>query len=79
VDIRTGSATGTAIDIAVQVGQSFEWCQGAFTWIPQDMNTTFTVDLLNSFSCDSAKVADVRVVWVFIGSGEFDLDFVRAE
>jgi len=79
VDIRTGPDSGTATDIAVQVGSSFEWCQGAFAWVPENSNITFTVDLVTSFSCDPAKVSEVRAIWVFIGPGQFDLDFVRAE
>ncbi|HKS99192.1 MAG TPA: cellulase family glycosylhydrolase [Rugosimonospora sp.] len=78
VDLRTGAA-GTSVDIAVQVGSGFTWCQGTFGWVPQNTTTTFAADLTSGFSCDAGTLNDVRAIWVYISPGSFDLDNVRAE
>jgi mannan endo-1,4-beta-mannosidase len=79
VDVRTGAAAGTSVDIAVQVGSTFTWCQGAFAWVPQSTTTTFQADLTNGFSCDATTLTDIRAIWVYISPGAFDLDNARAE
>jgi mannan endo-1,4-beta-mannosidase len=78
-DLQTGAA-GTSTNIAVQVGDAFEWCQGAWGFVNGGTTTTVVVDLLDGFSCDPAKLADTRVLWVWISpGGAFHLDNVRAE
>jgi mannan endo-1,4-beta-mannosidase len=79
VDVQTGAAAGTSVDIAVQVGSGYTWCQGAFAWVPQSTTTTFVADLTNGFSCDSSTLNDIRAIWVYISPGAFDIDNVRAE
>lgn len=79
VEIQTGAAAGTSIDIAVQVGPAYNWCQGAFAWVPQGTTTTFTADLVDGFSCDVTTLTDIRAIWVYLSPGSFDLDNVRAE
>lgn len=79
VEIQTGAAAGTSVDIAVQVGPAYTWCQGAFAWAPQGTTTTFTADLVNGFSCDVTTLTDIRAIWVYLSPGSFDLDNVRAE
>jgi mannan endo-1,4-beta-mannosidase len=79
VDVRTGAAAGTSVDIAVQVGSAYTWCQGAFAWVPQGTTTTFVADLTNGFSCDVTTLTDIRAIWVYLSPGSFDLDNVRAE
>ena len=79
VDVRTGAAAGTSIDIAVQNGSSFQWCQGTFAWVPQDTTTTFVADLTTGFSCAGSTLTDIRAIWVYLSPGSFDLDTVRAQ
>jgi mannan endo-1,4-beta-mannosidase len=77
-DIKTGPDSGTSTDIAVKVGEGGKWCQGNFTWVPQNQQYTFDADLLNGFSCDVSELTDVRSVYIYIQTGPFDLDYVRA-
>ncbi|MBO0870677.1 MAG: cellulase family glycosylhydrolase [Micromonosporaceae bacterium] len=79
VDLRTGPAAGTSIDIAIQNSADFTWCQGNFSFVPQGSTTTFVADLANGFSCDATTLTDIRAIWVYLSPGEFDLDNVRAE
>ena len=78
-DLRTGPSTGTNAAIAVQTGAGLAWCQSGFTWINQDTTTTASIDLQSTMSCDSAALADVRVLWIYINPGTVDLDNVRVE
>jgi len=83
-DIRTGSAAGTSANVALQVGDGWTWCQGPWTWVPQDQDSTVDIDLLNTVNCDGGLVFadelhDVRGMFIWISPGEFDLDNVRAE
>ncbi|MBO3748679.1 cellulase family glycosylhydrolase [Streptosporangiaceae bacterium NEAU-GS5] len=78
-DLKTG-ATGTSTALALQVGPSFTWCQGPFTWVPENAATqTLETDLFNGVSCDQESLKEVHGVLLFIGSGEFDIDNLRAE
>jgi mannan endo-1,4-beta-mannosidase len=80
-DIKT-LGTGTSQDIAIQIGPSFEWCQGNFTFVNANSTATTDVDLVTSFSCDISTKAmnDIRALWIFFsGNGTFYVDNVRAE
>jgi mannan endo-1,4-beta-mannosidase len=80
VDLRTGSAAGTSVDIAVQVGPAWDWCQGAFGWVNQGTTTTFVADLTNGFSCDVSTLAEVHAIWVYLSPGtSVDLDNVTTD
>lgn len=77
VDLRTGPSAGTSVDIALQNGPDYTWCQGSFVWVPQDTSSTFTADLTDGFSCDVASLTDVRAIWVYLSPGtSVDLDNV---
>jgi mannan endo-1,4-beta-mannosidase len=81
VDIKT-LGTGTSQDISLQIGSSFEWCQGNFTYVQPNTTTTTDVDLVQAFSCDisTKPMNDVRGMYIyFSGNGTFYLDNVRAE
>jgi mannan endo-1,4-beta-mannosidase len=80
VDLRTGASAGTSVDIAVQNGSSYTWCQGNFAWVPAGTTTTFTADLANGFSCDGSTLTDIRAIWVYLSPNvSVDMDDVRAE
>jgi mannan endo-1,4-beta-mannosidase len=80
VDIRTGASAGTSVDIAVQNGSGYTWCQGAFTWIGAGTTATYTADLTSGFSCDVATLTDVRAIWVYLSGGtSIDLDNVVSD
>ncbi|MFL6077797.1 MAG: cellulase family glycosylhydrolase [Mycobacteriales bacterium] len=79
VDVRAGAAAGTPMDIAIQVGPGFTWCQGTFGWVDAGTSATFAVDLGTGLDCGAADTGDVRTLYVFFGPGSFDLDYVRAE
>lgn len=78
VDLRTGAAA-TSVDIAVQVGSSYTWCQGTFGWVAPNATATFTAEVSTGFSCDATTLTDIRAIWVYLSPGSFDLDNVRAE
>lgn len=78
-DIQTGAAAGTSTSIAVEYGDAYTWCQGPFTYVPQNTTTTYVADLTTGFSCDASLLTDVRAVFVFVNAGTFDIDSVRAE
>jgi hypothetical protein len=78
VDLRTTTA-GTSVDIAVQTGDAFTWCQGNFTFYNAGTTTTFDADLNTAFSCPASSLTQVHTIYIFFNSGPFDLDFVRAE
>ncbi|WP_415787974.1 cellulase family glycosylhydrolase [Deinococcus saxicola] len=83
-DLKTGAA-GTSQNVALKVGDSFQWCQlPSWGYVNADTTTTVDVDLNAAFDCGGAgqkplDVASVRSLYVFFGAGEFDLDNVRAE
>lgn len=78
-DLRTDPATGSNAAIAVQTGPEFIWCQSNFAWVNQDATYTAEIDLIGSMSCDSAALADVRVMYLYINSGVHHVDNIRAE
>jgi len=80
-DLRAIGPVGTSLNAAIQVGPSFEWCQGNWGFTNPG-TTTVEIDLINGTSCVDlpAKLGDVRAIWVWIsGGGQFDVDHVRAE
>jgi mannan endo-1,4-beta-mannosidase len=81
VDIKTLGA-GTSQDISLQIGPSFEWCQGNFTFVNANSTATTDIDLIGAFSCDisTKPMNDIRGMYIFFsGGGTFYLDNVRAE
>ncbi|MEV0274173.1 cellulase family glycosylhydrolase [Hamadaea sp. NPDC050747] len=78
-DIRAGAAAGTSTTVALQVGAGWAWCQGSWTWVPQGASTTIEIDLFNGVSCDQTALGEVHGVLIYLSSGDFDLDNVRAE
>jgi mannan endo-1,4-beta-mannosidase len=78
IDVQTLGA-GTSTDIAVQLGDSWTWCQGTFGWI--NPNTTATVDLdLIASGCNTADLNKVQALYIyFSGGGTYYIDDVRAE
>ena len=78
-DLQAGPAAGTSTAIAFQVGPEWAWCQGPFTWVNQGSTATLEVDLLNGLSCDAAALGEIHGVLIYISSGQFDMDYVRAE
>jgi mannan endo-1,4-beta-mannosidase len=65
--------------LALQVGESWTWCQ---TWAGDFApNTTTTVEFdLNELGCDSPNLSQVRAIWVYFNaSGTYYIDNIRAE
>jgi mannan endo-1,4-beta-mannosidase len=78
-DLRTAAA-GTSTTVALQVGPDWTWCQGPFTWVPENTaQRTLEIDLLTGLSCDGAQLNEVHGVLVYLSPGAFDIDDVRAE
>lgn len=84
IDLKTGGS-GTSQNIALKVGDSYTWCQLP-NWGYMNANTsaTFDVDLTATFDCLSAgqkplEVGNIRSIYLYFSSGEFDLDNIRAE
>jgi mannan endo-1,4-beta-mannosidase len=78
LDIKT-LAAGTSQNVAIQVGDSWEWCQSTWGWINAGTTTTVDIDLLN-LSCSSPDLTKVQGMYVwFSGGGTFYMDNVRAE
>ncbi|PYQ04603.1 MAG: hypothetical protein DMF82_10230 [Acidobacteria bacterium] len=72
-------ATGTSQNAALQLGDGWQWCQGAWGWINPGTTTTVDMDMSN-LSCSAADLSKLRAVYVwFSGGGAFYLDAVRAE
>ncbi len=78
-DLRTGPSAGSNAAIAVQTGAGLAWCQSTFSWVNQDTTTTAAIDLLSAMSCDSAALADVRQLYIYVNPGTVDIDHVRVE
>ncbi|MEV6971412.1 cellulase family glycosylhydrolase [Hamadaea sp. NPDC051192] len=78
-DISAGAAAGTSTTVALQVGAGWAWCQGSWTWVPQGSSTTIEIDLFDGVSCDQTALGEVHGVLIYVSSGDFDLDNVRAE
>ncbi|MGX7670530.1 cellulase family glycosylhydrolase [Plantactinospora sp. DSM 117369] len=78
-DLRVDATIGTSSSIAVQTGEGWAWCQSTFRWVSQGTATTVTVDLLTEMSCDTAALADVRGILIWVSPGTHDLDHLRAE
>jgi mannan endo-1,4-beta-mannosidase len=77
-DLRTGTA-GTSTSVALQVGSSYTWCQSGWGWADAGGSTTVTIDLTSGFGCDLATLSDVRGMFLWFGTGSFDLDAIRAQ
>lgn len=78
-DLAAAPAAGTSTAVAFQVGPNWDWCQGPFTWVNQGSTATLEVDLLNGLSCDATALSEIHGFLIYISSGQFDLDYVRAE
>ncbi|MFY1668984.1 Ig-like domain-containing protein [Plantactinospora sp. WMMB334] len=78
-DLRVDPTIGTSTSIAVQTGDGWAWCQSTFGWLSQGTETTVTIDLLTEMSCDTAALADVRGILIWVSPGTHDLDHLRAE
>lgn len=78
LDLKTVAA-GTSENVAIQVGDNWDWYQGPWGWI--NPNTTTTVDLdLTNLSCASPDLSKVQGMYVwFSAGGTFYVDAVRAE
>ncbi len=77
-DIKTLGA-GTSQAVSLQIGPSFEWCQGNFTFVNANSTATTDVDLIGAFSCDisTKPMNDIRGMYIFFsGNGTFYLDNV---
>jgi mannan endo-1,4-beta-mannosidase len=81
VDLQTSAAAGTSVDIAVQNGSGYTWCQGSFSWVPAGTaSTTYVADLTSGFSCDVSTLTDIRAIWVYLSAGQTtNLDYVRTD
>ncbi|WP_344489772.1 NPCBM/NEW2 domain-containing protein [Nonomuraea monospora] len=81
-DLKAGDV-GTVGEIAVQVGESFTWCQGGlWTWTNPHSSRTVT-ERFDQISCPVGVTldrSDIRAVWVFLNTGgEVLIDDIRAE
>lgn len=78
VDVRA-TAAPTSINVALQVGNGWTWCEGAWGWIEPDSTATFEADL-TALGCGTPDLDVVQAIYVFLSAGgTFHLDYVRAE
>ena len=77
-DLKTTGA-GTSINAALQLSDSWEWCQGSWGW--SDAGTTSTVEIdLNNLGCGSPNLSKLNGLYIWVsGGGAFYIDNVRAE
>jgi len=80
MEIQTQSA-GTSRAVALQVGDSWTWCQSDWGWINSGTTTTVEIDLVAvGNGCGVSDWSRVRTIYVwFSGGGSFYMDAVRAE
>ena len=65
--------------MALQLGDSWTWCQSPWGWVNSGTTTTVEVDLLN-LGCTAPDLGKAQGMYVwFSGGGTFYLDYVRAE
>ncbi len=78
-DLQTLSA-GTSKEVAIQVGDSWTWCEGGgWGWTPENTTTTIEIDL-TTMSCGTPDLSKVQGMFIwFSGGGTFYIDYVRAE
>jgi mannan endo-1,4-beta-mannosidase len=79
LDVQTLDA-GTSLNVALQLTDSWTWCQGS-TWAWQNPGTTATLDVdLGALDCGVTDVSNVKALWVFFsGGGVYRMDYVRVE
>lgn len=76
------NADGTGPIVALQFGDSWTWCQANLTWTNGDaagVTAPMEIDLLNGLSCTDPDLSKLQAVNVFLHTGTFELDNVRAE
>jgi len=77
-DVQTTSV-GTGQGVAIQAGDTWEWCQGPWPWIGPGTTTITDLDLLST-SCAAPDLSKIQAIYVwFDGGGTFYMDAVRAE
>lgn len=78
LDVQTGGV-GTSMNVALQVTDSWTWCEASWLWI--NPNTTATVEVnLNTLSCGVTDWHSVKAIYVYTSpNGVYYLDAVRAE
>ena len=77
-EIQTTSA-GTSQNAALQLTDSWTWCEGSWGWINPGTTATVEIDL-RALNCGVTDVSRLQAVWVwFSGGGVFYIDGVRAE
>jgi len=70
---------GTSTNVALQLGPSWEWCEGSWGWIDPGTAQTVEIDLA-ALSCGAPDLGTVQAINVFFsGNGVYSLDHVRAE
>jgi mannan endo-1,4-beta-mannosidase len=70
--------TSSSINVALQVGDSWTWCQGAWGWAEGNTSSTQSVDLA-TLDCGATDFSRINALYFFMGSGTFHIDNVRAE
>ncbi len=78
-DLQT-LASGTSVEVAIQVGDAWTWCEGGgWGWVNGNTTTTIAIDLL-SMSCSTPDLSKVQGLYLwFSGGGTYYIDYVRAE
>jgi mannan endo-1,4-beta-mannosidase len=77
-DLKTIGA-GTSTNVALQLGNNWTWCEGAWGYVNPGSTTTIEIDLQN-LNCNSPGLSQVHAIWVFFsGGGTYYIDYVRAE
>jgi mannan endo-1,4-beta-mannosidase len=78
IDVQTLDA-GTSQNVALQLGDSWTWCEATWGW--QNAGTTATLEVdLGALGCGVTDVSNVKALWVwFSGGGVYRIDDVRAE
>lgn len=77
-DLQTNGA-GTSTNVALILGDGWEWCQGEWGYVNGGSTATVEIDLLN-LGCNNPDLSQVQGIYIWVsGGGTFQIDYVRGE
>jgi hypothetical protein len=79
LDLQT-LASQTYRKLSIQVGDGWAWCEqvGGDGNTPSNTLATISLDLTN-MTCPGADLTKLQVVYIYLQSGTFRIDYVRGE
>ena len=68
---------GSGVNVSIQSGSGWQWCQGNSWPYISGSNSTVTVQF-SDMSC-APDLTQIHAIWIFMNAGTYDVDNVRAE